>query len=261
MFLMSKGLLDEIYYWRTKGEPNWRRVSIEVSSEEKDYEIHFWVIVEEPKMQDWRKTKRMRKIIKLGMMVLLVIIGSSRVAVALEREVVINEIAWMGTKANPFDEWIELKNNTDRDINLTGWRLVSNDGTPDITLSGAIKAQGFYLLERSDDNTISDILANKIYTGSLSNTGEVLKLIDKEGNLVDIVNAKGSPWAAGIAKPLYSSMERVDSFKEDFLENWKTNNGKIRCGLDVKGNPMNGTPGRENSAAVEGEMQSMPPLI
>jgi len=29
-----------------------RRVSVEVSSEEKDYEIHFWVIVEEPKRED-----------------------------------------------------------------------------------------------------------------------------------------------------------------------------------------------------------------
>jgi hypothetical protein len=71
---------------------------------------------------------------------------------SISLDVVVSEIAWMGTTADANDEWLELVNNTAVDIDLTGWRLVSSDGTPDITLSGVIPAGGRYLLERTDDN-------------------------------------------------------------------------------------------------------------
>jgi len=38
-------------------------------------------------------------------------------------EVVINEIAWGGTKISSDDEWIELVNNTGETIDLSGWTL------------------------------------------------------------------------------------------------------------------------------------------
>jgi len=46
------------------------------------------------------------KQIKLGTTVFLILLGLLGVALASQRDVVINEIAWMGTKANPYDEWI-----------------------------------------------------------------------------------------------------------------------------------------------------------
>ena len=58
------------------------------------------------------------------------------------------------------------------DIDLTGWTINAVDGTPSIALSGTITAGGYYLLERTDDTTISDITADLIYTGALSNTVE-----------------------------------------------------------------------------------------
>jgi len=39
---------------------------------------------------------------------------------------------------------------------------------------GFITAHGFYLLERTDDTTVSDIGADQIYTGGLNNNGETL---------------------------------------------------------------------------------------
>ena len=45
-------------------------------------------------------------------------------------DVVISEIAWMGTTASDDDEWIELYNNTGSSIDLTGWILRATDGTP-----------------------------------------------------------------------------------------------------------------------------------
>jgi len=38
-------------------------------------------------------------------------------------DVVINEIAWMGTPCSDYDDWIELYNNSLLPVDLTGWSL------------------------------------------------------------------------------------------------------------------------------------------
>jgi hypothetical protein len=121
--------------------------------------------------------------------------------------VVINEVAWMGTLASTADEWIELYNPGSTAINITGWTLRGLDGTPNITLNGTIPAGGYFILERSDDNTISDVTANQIFTGDLGNTNEVLQLIDSSNRTIDTANANGGPWPAG-STSTYGSMER-----------------------------------------------------
>ena len=108
-------------------------------------------------------------------------------------DVEINEIAWMGTTTSSSDEWIELYNTTTSAIDLTGWQLKATDGTPSITLSGSIPAGGFYLLERTDDNSVPNIPADLVYTGALENGGETLELRDGTGTLIDSVNG----WSAG----------------------------------------------------------------
>ncbi|GAI07272.1 unnamed protein product, partial [marine sediment metagenome] len=87
----------------------------------------------------------------------------------LKNEVAINEISWMGTQADSNHEWIELYNNTAGNINLEGWELKAKDGGPTISLSGVIPAQGFYLLE-TDEEAISDITADLIYSGKVGKT-------------------------------------------------------------------------------------------
>jgi len=146
------------------------------------------------------------------------------------QSVVINEIAWMGTLNSANDEWIELYNNTGNSINLDGWQLVTQDGTPKIKLSGLIAANGFYLLERTDDDTVPKISADKIYTGALSNNGENLELYDASGNLTDSVNC-ASGWFAG-ENETKQTMERTDS-------KWQTSQ-----------NPE-GTPKTKNSIVVQ----------
>jgi len=112
---------------------------------------------------------------------------------ATTNDVVVSEIAWMGTTSSYNDEWIELYNNTGSTISLDGWTLNATDGSPDIQLSGTIPAGGYYLLERTDDTTVSEVTANLIYTGSLSNSGETIELRDDSQNLIDSVDA----WYAG----------------------------------------------------------------
>ncbi len=167
---------------------------------------------------------------------------------ALPGSVVINEVAWMGTSASLYDEWIELYNTTDADLSLDGWRLVAADGSPDITLGGVISAHGYFLLERTDDSTVSDIPADQLYTGSLNDAGESLTLYDDGGTVIDTANGGGGSWPAGDAA-LDATMERISPLEEDRADNWATNDTLHRNGTDADGNPINGTPKALNSAA------------
>ena len=110
--------------------------------------------------------------------------------------VVVNEIAWMGTAVSTADEWMELANDGGTTVDLTGWRLDAADGTPSIALAGSIPAGGFFLLERTNDETVSGVTADLIYTGALGNNGETLVLKDAGGAAVHTVDASGG-WPAG----------------------------------------------------------------
>lgn len=140
-------------------------------------------------------------------------------------KVVINEIAWMGTTTSSYDEWIELKNLSEKEIDLSGWSLEISDRR--IELKGKVEKGAFYLLERTDDGSVPNIEADLIYTGGLSNGGEDLFLKDDQGNLIDQVkNSQG--WKAGNNDNKFT-MERLDDNK------WQ--NSFV----------VNGTPKQENS--------------
>jgi len=163
-------------------------------------------------------------------------------------DVIISEVAWGGTSSSyTADEWIELYNNTNSPIILSGWTLAADDGDPNISLTGTIPANGYYLLESSDDSTISNITADQIYSGTLSNSGEVLRL--KEGSsTIDTANISGSSWDAGhnIGGSLsYSSMERKTNpfISPDAAAEWFSNNGMTGNGLAADGTThVNGSP-------------------
>lgn len=111
-------------------------------------------------------------------------------------QVRINELAWMGTAASPNDEWIELSNDGDAAVSLTGWTLIAADGTPSISLSGSISGNGYVLLERTDDTTVPEISADIIFTGAIGNEGEILTLKNSDGALIDTIAASGR-WPGG----------------------------------------------------------------
>ncbi|MCA0971449.1 phospholipase D-like domain-containing protein [Halobacillus litoralis] len=123
---------------------------------------------------------------------------------ATANSVVISEVAWMGTGSSYNDEWMELHNTTSSDISIEGWTLNAEDGTPSITLSGTIPAGGYYLLERTDDTTLPGMEADLVYAGSLSNSGEHLKLVQGT-QVIDSVDA----WYAG-DNETKATMERMD---------------------------------------------------
>ena len=110
--------------------------------------------------------------------------------------VVINEITWMGTTTDYNDEWLELKNTSSASVDLTGWILEAVDGQPKINLSGTISANAYFLLERTNNDSVPEIAADQIYTGALGNSGEYLKLKNAANNVIDEIDTGGG-WPAG----------------------------------------------------------------
>ncbi|MEJ2562193.1 MAG: lamin tail domain-containing protein [Anaerolineales bacterium] len=157
--------------------------------------------------------------------------------------VLINEIAWSGTAASSSDEWIELHNPGPEAIDLSGWTL-SDGGDVHISLAGEIASFGFFLLERTDDNCVSDIAAQQIYSGNLNNSGERLFLYDAAGRTIDSANGDGGGWPAGDSAS-HRSMERRGG--TDRFGNWGTFTGYYGRGRDAAGGPIAGTPGTTNS--------------
>src|SRR3989338_2621048 len=104
----------------------------------------------------------------------------------------------MGTAISANDEWIELKNTTSLPVSLFGWQLLDEANQIQVIFASqdVVAANDFYILERTDDMTLPNISADKIYTGALSNTEESLRLFNVNCVLVDEVLAKPN-WPGG----------------------------------------------------------------
>lgn len=182
---------------------------------------------------------------------ILFFLATTPLSAASVLDVVISEVAWSGTGASSSDEWMELYNNTSSSIDLTGWTLASADGSPSVIFSNkTIAANGYFLLERTADTTISNISADLTYSGALNDSGEILQLKDASSTLIDSANGDAGAWPAGTGgsgTPVRASMERKNLTQADTDSNWVSNDGVTRNGTDASGNNINGTPKLANS--------------
>jgi hypothetical protein len=191
--------------------------------------------------------------------------------------VVINEVAWAGTKSDPYAEWIELYNQANTPVNLDGWVLnIVGDPLP-IRLTGTIPAgtnriglatgSGYFLLAREGHNpftgptgfvpvktpTATPSVINQYFLDELSNDGAILELIAPDGSVVDransnnIVNGKVGLWPAGNASTP-CSMARIDPNMVDGPSAWMTSSNLFpyNNGLDYKQQIICGSPGKIN---------------
>lgn len=153
------------------------------------------------------------------------------------RKIIVNEIAWMGSPSSTGrsataasdDEWIELKNISSDDVALAGWSIVSGSSAIKIIFSSGdhISAGGLWLLARGTGGAVS-LIAQKIYSGGLSNTGDELAVLDAQCNVSDFLNALAG-WPGG-NNTTKQTLERA----ADHVS-WQTSA------------PVGGTPGAENS--------------
>ena len=134
-------------------------------------------------------------------------------------DVVINEVMWMGsTVSSTHDEWIELRNMTDQEIDIAQW-TVDNGRAGGNSLvmtpsSKVIPANGYLIIADSPETSANsalnvpvDVVNASISLANEDNGNLVLR--DKYGNVID--EAKDDTWPAGENGEQKKSMERNDT--------------------------------------------------
>lgn len=104
-----------------------------------------------------------------------------------KQRVIFNEINWMGDEQSPTNEWFEIKNVSQKEIDLSGWQILNKNKKIKIIFEEGVKIlpNEILLLQRGDD-----------FSGAIKNSDEALFLFDKNCNLEDEVFAT-SFWPAG----------------------------------------------------------------
>lgn len=120
-------------------------------------------------------------------------------------DVLIDEIAWMGTPESQYGEWIELYNSGSSDVSLSGWKLYEAGGTTLIfSLAKTISSNGYLIIERTTPSAPDPLPTINNEAGSfggsgLSNAGEYLVLKNADGENVQSLDFS-SGWPAGDAE-------------------------------------------------------------
>lgn len=152
-------------------------------------------------------------------------------------DVVINEIAFAGTKEGWYFEWIELANNTKGEIDLSGWEI-KNAGAKNKTLEleGKILPYDFFLICKKEMEGCGLESWRLSLNDNHKENGSLI-LESKDKNIVDQTPIPaGSRWPAG-DKETKQTMERIDRESPGLnIENWQTSQS------------TKGTPGAKNNS-------------
>lgn len=145
--------------------------------------------------------------------VVVIALGISAMPAAARAQVIISEIMWDGV------EYVELHNNTTDEIALENWKLTrqQQDGEEKtiyvFSEESPVGDGEFFLIEKNEEATTvpADIVASSL---TLVNTGEIVRLYDNDGNVVDSAGDFAG-WPAGKNTETGISMERVGSAWQD----------------------------------------------
>ena len=122
--------------------------------------------------------------------------------------VIFSEIAWMGASTGATHEWIELRNISGKPVNVSGWQVVNENERLHFTFPQASLFDGqFTVLARSAAKDALALDTRFVFTGSIRNTREGLRLFDNNCTLIDEIPVSGS-WSAGDNKTK-QTMERT----------------------------------------------------
>ena len=166
--------------------------------------------------------------------------------------VVVNEVAWMGTMNSAQDEWIEITGPAG--TNLDGWKLFTEDGGASITLSGAIGSSGYFLIERTDDTTVPDVVADLVtaFGSGLGNTGDIIILQNGSGEEIDRVDGSNN-WTIGGNNTTKETLQRT-------LSGWITAPATPRRENNAPSAAVQEPNNNENNAPANGDSNATPDL-
>ena len=151
-------------------------------------------------------------------------------------DIVINELHY--NPAGDDAEFIELFNNSNQAVDLSGWEI---DGI-DLKINfGTVILPGQYMVFTDGDTQFraqsqGNIIVGGEYSGGLSGGGETITLSDGNGNVVDEVSYDdAAPWATSPDGDGFSLALINPNSNNDTASNW------------VASNEINGTPGQANN--------------
>lgn len=156
------------------------------------------------------------------------------------RDVVINEIYADESPSLglPSGEFVELRNNTQFQINLQGFKF--SDAATEVSLPRYIlPSNGYVILCKSVDTTAFKAFGPTVSISlpSLNNSGDLLTLKDPADNVIDQVNYALSWYKDGTKDDGGFTLEQINpSLKCSGITNWIASNAAI-----------GGTPGTQNS--------------
>lgn len=157
-----------------------------------------------------------------------------RIVHAEQPPVIFNEILWMGSSISSADEWIELRNTTEQDIDLSGWvitRKANGAQVPMVTIPSGktIPAKGYFVIsnypvgDTSVLTTPPDLVTSDV---SLANSDLRLELRTASQEIVDIAGSGNGIPFAGLNIPSehrVASMERNIEFGDgSSMDSWHT---------------------------------------
>lgn len=149
--------------------------------------------------------------------------------------IIINEIMYDPQNGEP--EWIEIFNNSNREIDLINWRFADLSSNPRISTASSLIQPGEYLI-LTDDSSLTNYYPDEFRfitfnLPSLNNSGDGLRLIDNYNRLIDSVYYLSS-WSGNVRG---RSLERIDP---EAPGNESTN-------WSASISPQHATPGEKNS--------------
>jgi hypothetical protein len=150
----------------------------------------------------------------------------------------------------PNAEFIELKNVSGRDLNLSGWRLSTSSATSGAFPNYILPADSFLIITSTSNSSsfasFGRVVGIPSFT-SLANDGTVLSLTSKEGVTVHSISYTLNWYQNAVKEDGGWTLEMVDTKNPcEGMNNWKAS-------LD----PAGGTPGKKNS--VDGTNNDLTP--
>lgn len=126
------------------------------------------------------------------------------VPLAARASLIINEIAYDLEGSDTDREWVEIFNDQNVAVDLTGWKFYEADTNHGLKVrrgSGTIEPGGFAVIA---DNADTFLTEHVNFTGnlfdssfSLSNTGEIIALKNEAGDVIDTISYSKDSGAAG----------------------------------------------------------------
>ena len=97
-----------------------------------------------------------------------------------------------GSDSSVLEEWVELYNLTDRDVELSGWTLEygTSSFSSFVELNGLIPAEGSYVVSEANAPVAGDLVLSpedKLGLGNASSDADAIRLIDCNGQIADTV--------------------------------------------------------------------------